>query len=156
MYRIYNTQGRGTEQDLLGPPRVGPKAMQVLREMSSWHPVAMPSTTIDGTELVVALERNERWWGLLSDLRAPVSSISAVEVVPDGRRAVQGMRAPGLSGPQRLIGTWRAKNDKQYVCVRRGQPAVKVTLDEQKYRTVLIGIDDADCVAADIRSAAGL
>jgi hypothetical protein len=116
----------------------------------------MSAMTIDGTELVVTLERNERWWGLLSDLRVPVGSISAITVVPDGRRAVRGMRAPGLGGPQRLIGTWRAKDDRQYVCVRRGQPAVKVTLDDHRYRTVLVGSDDADRVAADIRSAAGI
>lgn len=110
---------------------------------------------VEGTELVVALERNERFWGLLGDLRAPLASIVEVEVVPDGRRAARGMRAPGLGGPQRKIGTWRAKGDKQYVCVRRGQPAVKVTLDGQRYRTVLIGLDDADAVAARIRRAAG-
>ena len=111
---------------------------------------------IDGTDLVVTLDRNERWWGLLSNLRAPVGSITAVETVPDGRRAARGWRAPGLGGPQRLIGTWRAQGDKQHVCVRRAQPAVKVILDDQKYRTVLIGLDDAEGVAAGIRSAAGL
>jgi hypothetical protein len=116
----------------------------------------MSAIAIDGTELVVTLDRNEKWLGLLSNLRVPVESISAVEVVPDGRRAVRGSRAPGLGGPQRLIGTWRAKNDKQYVCVRRDQPAVKVILDRQKYRTLLIGLDDADRVAAEIRSTAGL
>lgn len=110
--------------------------------------------TIEGHQLVVTLERNEKWLGLLSDLRVPLESISDVEVVPDGRRASRGLRAPGLGGPQRLIGTWRAKNNRQYVCVRRGQPAVKVTLDEQRYRTVLIGSEDADVVAAQIRSAA--
>jgi hypothetical protein len=113
------------------------------------------SVTIEGRELVVTLARNEKWWGLLSDLRVPISAISAVEAVPDGRRAVHGMRAPGLGGPQRLIGTWRATNDRQYVCVRRDQPAVKVTLDGQRYRTVLVGLDDADRVAVDIRAAAG-
>ncbi|MDP9462993.1 MAG: hypothetical protein M3P52_00080, partial [Actinomycetota bacterium] len=68
----------------------------------------------------------------------------------------RGRRAPGLGGQRRLIGTWRAKDDKQYVCVRRGQPAVKLTLSGQKYRTVLIGLDDAEPMAAAIRSAARL
>jgi len=120
----------------------------------------MPAVSIEGTdigaELIVSLTRNERWLGLLRDLRVPVSSISAVTVVPDGRRAAHGLRAPGLGGPRRLIGTWRAKHDKQYVCVRRGQPAVKVSLDHERYRTVLVGLDDAERVAAEIRSAAGL
>lgn len=113
----------------------------------------MASVSVDGGELVVTLERNERFWGLLGDLRVPLTSVTAVEVVPDGRRAVHGIRAPGLGGTQRLIGTWRAKDDKQYVCVRRGQPAVKVTLDSERFQTVVIGIDDATEVAATIDAA---
>jgi len=116
----------------------------------------MSAMTIDGRDLVVALDRNERWFGLLRELRVPVEAIAAVDIVPDGRRAVRGIRALGLAGPRRLIGTWRAKNDKQYVCVRRDQPAVRVILDGQDYRTVLINLDDADRVAAQIRSTAGL
>jgi hypothetical protein len=116
----------------------------------------MAAVHVDEDEVVVTLERNERWWGLLSDLRVPTSSIVAVEVVPNGSKAVRGLRAPGLGGTKRLIGTWRAKDDKQYVCVQRGQPAVKLTLADQPYRTVLIGLDDPDGVAAEIRSAAGV
>jgi len=116
----------------------------------------MAEMSVEGTDLSVRLVRNEKFWGLLGDLRVPLASVTAVEAVPDGRRAVRGMRAPGLGGPQRLIGTWRARGNKQYVCVRRGQPAVKVTLEGQRYRTVLIGLDDAEQVAARIRSAAGL
>ena len=129
---------------------------QICRGLTPWHPDAVAAIEIDGTELVVTLERNEKWWGLLSDLRVPITSIAAVDVVADGRRAARGVRAPGLGGSQRLIGTWRAKGDKQFVCVRRGQPAVKVTLDGQTYRTVLIGLDDAERVAADIRSVTGV
>ena len=114
------------------------------------------SMAVEGDELAVTLDRSERWWGLLRDLRVPLSSIVAVEVVPDGRAAVRGRRAPGLGGPERRIGTWRAKDDQQYVSVRRGQPAVKVTLRSQRYHTVLIGVDDADHVAAEVRTAARL
>jgi hypothetical protein len=39
--------------------------------------------------------------------------------------------------------------------VRRGQPAVKLTIDGQRYRTVLIGDDDADRIANEIRAAIG-
>ena len=111
---------------------------------------------VEGDELTVTLDRSEKWWGLLANLRVPLSAIVAVEVVRDGRAAVRGMRAPGLGGPQRRIGTWRAKDDKQYVSVRRDQPAVKMTLRAQRYRTVLIGLDDAEQVAAEIRAATRL
>jgi len=107
--------------------------------------------TVDGDQLVVTLARNERWWGLLHDLRVPLTSIDAVDVVADGRRAVRGLRAPGLGGTQRLIGTWRARGDRQYVCVRRRQPAVRVTLEGERYRTVIVGLDDAEQVAATVR-----
>jgi hypothetical protein len=117
---------------------------------------AMAALGIDGAELVVTLERNEKRWGLLSDLRVPVSSISAVDAVADGRTAVRGMRAPGLGGSQRLIGTWRSKGNRQFVCVRRNQPAVKVTVGGGRYRTILVGSDDAERVVDEIRVAAGL
>jgi hypothetical protein len=116
----------------------------------------MPAIWMDGAELVVTLKPNEKRWGLLSDLRVPIGSISAVDAVADGRKAVRGMRAPGLSGSQRLIGTWRSKGNKQYVCVRRNEPAVKVTVDGQRYRTILIGSDEAERVADEIRAAAGI
>jgi hypothetical protein len=113
----------------------------------------MADISVDGDELVVTLETNEKRWGLLSDLRVPLRSISSVDAVADGRRAVRGMRAPGLGGTQRLIGTWRAKGDKQFVCVRRGQPAIKVVVDGQRYRTILVGADDAERLAGEIRAA---
>lgn len=114
----------------------------------------MAAITTDGGELVTTLERNEKLWGLLADLRVPVTSISTVEVVADGRKAARGIRAPGLGGSQRLIGTWRAKGDKQFVCVRRHQPAVKVTVDDQRFRTILIGSDRAEQLADEIRVSA--
>jgi len=112
--------------------------------------------TVEGDELAVTLDRGERWWGLLRNLRVPLSAIVAVEVVRDGRAAVRGVRAPGLGGWMRRIGTWRATDDKQYVSVSRDRPAVKAILRGQRYQTVLIGLDDAERVAAEIRTAARL
>ena len=117
---------------------------------------AMATIAVDERELVVTLERNEKRWGFLSDLRIPIGSVSAVEVVVDSRKAARGIRAPGLGGSHRLIGTWRARGNRQYVCVRREQPAVKVTVERQRYRTILVGSDDAEGVAREISAAAGL
>jgi hypothetical protein len=85
----------------------------------------MAMISVDGDDLVVTLLPNEQRWGLLSDLRVPLGSISAVEVV----------------------------GNRQYVCVRRHQPAVKVVVDGQRYRTVLVGSDDAERIADEIRAA---
>lgn len=115
----------------------------------------MATMELEGQEVVIELARNERWLGLLPNLRIPLSSIESVDTVPDGRRAVHGVRAPGLGGPYRLIGTWRARGDKQYVCVRRGQPAVRIVVAGQRYRTVLFGSDDATSLTLSVGRAAG-
>lgn len=134
-----------------------PPKRRPVRKLGDRHQTrAVLSIAIDQTDLVVNLQPNEKRWGFLADLRVPISSISAVEVVVDGRKAVRGIRAPGLGGWQRLIGTWRASGNKQYVCVRRNQPAIKVTVEGHKFRTLLLGSDDAERVAAEIRTAAAV
>lgn len=101
----------------------------------------------------MGLSRTEKCLGLLADLRVPLDAIKMVEVVADARGAVRGMRAPGLGGWNRMIGTWRATGNKQYVCVRRHQPAVRLTFTGLRYQSALIGSDDAARIADEIRSA---
>lgn len=114
----------------------------------------MAEITIDGSDLVVTLGLDERVLGLLSNLRIPLSKVRTVEVIPDGRRGVRGIRAPGLGGPVRRIGTWRAPRNRQFVCVRRHQPAIRITVDGFGYNTVLVGADDAASLATTIRTGA--
>jgi hypothetical protein len=40
--------------------------------------------------------------------------------------------------------------------VRRDQPAIKVTVEGHTFRTLLLGSDDAERVAAEIRTAAAI
>ncbi len=91
----------------------------------------------------------EKAAGLLRDLNVPRSAVVSVEVADDGLRAVRGMWAPGthIVGV-RKIGTWRRWHGwKSLVSVRRGQPAVKITLHGAAYNEVLVGLDDAGEVA---------
>ena len=113
----------------------------------------MASLRVEGDGIQITLTPSERVFGLLRDLRIPTTSIRSVEVVPNGRAAVRGMRAPGRGGPVRLIGTWRSRNNRQYVSIRRGQPAVKLGLAHCRYDTALIGADDAEEIAAAIAAA---
>ena len=96
----------------------------------------------------------EKIAGLLRNVRVPLSAIRSVEVVPDGLAASSGLRAPGLALPGvRRLGTWRGREGKTLVAVRRGQPAVRVVLTSQPYSVLLIGLDDAHEVAATLRAA---
>jgi hypothetical protein len=77
-----------------------------------------------------------------------------VDVVPDAVSATRGLRAPGLALPGvRKVGTWRRPGEKMLVCVRRGEPAVRVRLEGQRWDTLLIGTDDAAALAAELSGA---
>ena len=109
----------------------------------------MASISLDRDDLVVQLTPAEKAWTLRGDLRVPAAAITAVDVVPDGLRAVRGLRSPGLGIPgRRKCGIFRRRGDKALVSVRAGQPAVRVSLQGTGYDSVLIGLDDAEHVAA--------
>lgn len=104
--------------------------------------------------LCVRLTRFEKIAGLLRDVDVPLSAVRDVTVVTDALAATRGLRAPGLGLPGlRLIGTWRRPGAKMLVCVRKGQPAVRIELDGQAWDALLVGADDAESVAATLRGA---
>ena len=104
--------------------------------------------------LAVRLTTAEKVWGLLRDVDVPLSAVRGVEVVDDALSATRGLRAPGLGLPGvRKIGTWRGRGRKALVSVRRGQPAVRVRLEGQRWDELLIGADDAVAVASSLTAA---
>ncbi|MCZ2861110.1 hypothetical protein [Blastococcus sp. VKM Ac-2987] len=111
----------------------------------------MATLQLTPSTLSVRLTRREKIAGLLRDVTVPRSAISAVDVTTDALPATRGLRAPGLALPGlRKVGTWRRPGERMLVCVRRGQPAVRVRLTGQRYDTLLVGSDDAAAVAASL------
>ena len=104
--------------------------------------------------LSVRLTTAEKILGFLRDVDVPLSAVRDVEVVRDAVAATRGLRAPGLGLPGlRMIGTWRGVGRRTLVSVRRGQPAVRVMLDGQRWDELLVGSDDAAAVAASLTAA---
>ena len=94
--------------------------------------------------LSVHFTLGERLGGLVRDVDVPVSAITDLVVEPDGLSAARGIRAPGLAIPGvRKVGTWRGRRARSLVCVRRGQPALSVGLQGQRYDRLLVGLDNA-------------
>ena len=115
----------------------------------------MTTPRVVGDALEVRFTRVEKISGLLRDVRVPLAAIRRVEVVPDALAATRGLRAPGLGVPGvRKIGTWRSRDGKALVSVRRGQPAVRVELTGQPWSSLLIGTDDTSALAAALSGAA--
>jgi hypothetical protein len=106
--------------------------------------------------LSLRLTRAEKIAGLLRDVEVPLTAVRGVELVTDPLPAMRGMRAPGLALPgRRKIGTWRRPGERTLVSVRRGQPAVRIRLDGQRYDTLLVGADDAEALAAELAGPSG-
>ena len=116
----------------------------------------MADLVLTGEDLRVALTDREPLWALRQDdIVVPLSSIRAIRVMPDGLRATQGLRAPGLGVPgRRKVGTWRARGRRTFVSVRQGQAAVFIRLRGRKpFDAILVGHDRADEMAALISQA---
>jgi hypothetical protein len=108
----------------------------------------VPHVHLDDSVLEVHLSRWEKVAGLLRDLRVPLDAVIDVEVVPDGLAAAAGLRAPGLALPGvTRYGTWRRRGSKHFVAVRRGMPALRLTLRGQRFADALVSLPDAEDVA---------
>lgn len=61
----------------------------------------MATIKIDGTQLVVTLERSEKLWGLLSDLRVPFDSVTSADISAAPSTAI----SPSAFGVRRASAT---------------------------------------------------
>ncbi|MFC7450923.1 hypothetical protein [Rhodococcus daqingensis] len=108
----------------------------------------MGTLTITDSTLRLTLSTLEKLGALHGDVEVPLSAIRAVEVCLDGPSAPRGMRAPGLGVPGgRKLGTWRSRGSREFVDVRRGQPALRIELSGQPFAALVVGVDDPEAFA---------
>ena len=104
----------------------------------------MVSLQRDGGTVQVRPTPWERLAGLLPPLDVPVTAVVSLEVVQDPLPAARGFRMglhlPGVT----KIGRYARSGELSYVSVRRGEPAVRVHLTGQHFRTLLVSTPDAD------------
>lgn len=114
----------------------------------------MSTITFGPSSTTVHLTLPEKLVSFRGDITVPSDSITSVDVVEDALAHVHGMRAPGLGVPgARKVGTWRYDGQRMFVSVRRGQSAVRVSLQPGgTWATLLIGCDDPASVLASSRA----
>ena len=104
----------------------------------------MAAIEVDDDRVHIGFSTLEKVFGLARGVSFPTDAITSVEVVEDGTEGLEGIRAPGLGIPGfRYVGTWRHRGGKDLVSVRRGQPALRIVLRDQRYDAGVIGVDDA-------------
>jgi hypothetical protein len=112
----------------------------------------MSTVHVTTDRVQVHLTPAEKIGALHGDLDLPRSAVRTAEVLADGLAATRGLRAPGLAIPGRVkTGTWRGRGTRHFVAVRRGLPTLRLTLDGQRYDTVLVSVPNAATVAATLR-----
>jgi hypothetical protein len=110
----------------------------------------MTVLTLTDDRLDVRFSPGEKVMGLIRDVSVPRSAVTGAAVVQSWRDEVRGFRV-GLGLPRvRLLGTWRWKGHRQLVDLRRGVPAVRVTLRDSRYDELLLSTPDADVLAAEL------
>jgi len=115
----------------------------------------MATMQLTPTHLTVRFTLAEKVAGLVRDVELPRAAVRSAEVVAEPLSEMRGMRAPGLALPAlRKVGTWRRPGERTLVCVRKGQPALRVRLDGARYDTALLGTDDAAALAGALAPAA--
>ncbi len=113
----------------------------------------MARIALTSDDVRVTFSRAEKVFGTLRDVTVPFANVRSVKVVADALGAVRGLRAPGTAVPRRLkLGRYRSKGTWSLVAVRRGIPAVDIEVVGRGFARLLIGITDAEALAADLRS----
>ncbi|MEV6926033.1 hypothetical protein AB0M46_16270 [Dactylosporangium sp. NPDC051485] len=113
----------------------------------------MTTATVTQDQLTIELTPTEHVLALHRDLHIPRAAITAVELLDDGYAAAHGLRAPGFDFPgRRLIGTMWTRGGHEFVAVRAGEPAVRVTLRDQPWTAVLVSDPHAAELAAALRA----
>lgn len=112
----------------------------------------MAELEVRDTELVLHLTSAERAESLHGDLRVPIASISAVEVLDDAHRAADilgvkaGTRIPGVIEVASVHG-----RSTIFAAVHHDTPrGVRVSLRDQPYDAWIVGCADPESVAATI------
>jgi hypothetical protein len=115
----------------------------------------MAILTTDGGDLVLRLSPLERLGAFHGDIRVPLGAVERVDVSADPWRQLRGLRAPGTGVPGWIaLGTWRWRGGRDFVALhRRGRPGVVVHLRDGPFQRLIVSADDAEAVAAGIRSA---
>lgn len=112
----------------------------------------MAELKIDGDELVLALTAAEKVEGAHRDLRAPRSTVRAVEVVEDAHREAGvragvkiGTRIPGVIA----VGIVQGASRRRFVAVHHDTPrGLRIELDGTAFDEWIVGCAEPEAVAA--------
>lgn len=125
----------------------------------------MADLRVEGDELVLELTTFEKAEALHGDVRVPLSTVRAAEVLDDAHAALgwhnvkmPGTRVPGIvdhhltPGGTAEVGTFRGKGSKIFVVVHHDTPrGIRVRLEGADYDELIVGCADPETLAAHLQ-----
>ena len=117
----------------------------------------MAQVEIADGRLVIRLDRSDRLWTFRSQLESPVDHVLGVEIDPERSRVPWSglpVRDPGSWAPGVLAaGSVRQEGEWAFWDVRDPERAVIIQLADERFRRLVIEVDDPAATAAAIRQA---
>lgn len=94
-----------------------------------------------------------RLWAVSSGIDVPITSVSDVGL-SERRGLVRGMRWPGTYLPGIMTaGTFRSRGERDLWMVGRADKVVVIELHDQRYRNVIVQVEDPEAAVEALRAA---
>lgn len=101
----------------------------------------MPTLRLEGESIRIGLSGWEQLAALHRPIAVPRGAVVRAEELAKPFRALRGFRVgtwiPGLLA----YGTYRHRGGRDFVAIRRGRPAVRLVLRNERYAAVLVSVD---------------
>jgi hypothetical protein len=99
---------------------------------------------VESGELVLHLNRREKFWGFSRDIRVPLSAVRAVSTPHNAWAELRGWRVAGTGIPGVVaLGTRRHGDGYDFTAVRRQRPTVQVDLNgPPRWQRIVVSVDD--------------
>lgn len=117
----------------------------------------MVNVSVDGTRAIFAVEGMHKFWSMKSQIEIPLAHITGVEVNHDQVSAwwhgfkLIGTDMPGLFA----MGTFYYHGELVFWDVTDLQKTIIISLEHERYKKLIIEVDDPDTTAAMLKAAAG-
>jgi hypothetical protein len=116
----------------------------------------MPTLRIDKDNLIVDITGLDRLWALKNRLVVPLAHVRGAATGPDVVSRPKGWRGPGAYIPGVMaVGTFHQNNERVFWDVYDRNKAVVIELRGDKYRRLIIQVDDPAATVRTIEQAIG-
>lgn len=100
--------------------------------------------TIENDKLIVQPKGLDKIWSFTNKIEIPFKNISSVSIDKEIINKFNGTRMPGLATFNKWAGTFILNKEKNFWNVTRKETPLVIELNNEKFKRLVIGVDNAD------------